>query len=80
MSEQEYLQMQITMGVIFRQIKALPLDKVIPEVDRALTLGPLLDPTLYMKKADDAQRWLRIMKIYRTCRDSIAKEFKKKQE
>lgn len=75
--EQKYLEIQITMGSLYRKIKELPLDETIQEVDRVTTLGPLLDPTLWMKKGEDAERWLRIMRAFRTCRNTIAKEFEK---
>ncbi len=77
MNEQELLDIQVRMAKVFREIRTLPLDKFIEETDTALTVAPLIDPTLYIQKGKDAERWLRIAKIFRTCRDTIRKEFKK---
>lgn len=77
MNEGDYVQLQITMGTIFKQINVLPLDELIEQTQRALDFVPFFDPTLWMKKNEDAERMLRIAKAYKLCRDTIAKEFKK---
>ncbi len=75
MNEQELLDIQVRMAKVFREIRTLPLDPFIKQSEYALTVAPFIDPTLFMKKGKDAEIWLRIAKIFRTCRDTIRKEF-----
>lgn len=74
-TKEELVEIQLLMASIFRQINVLPLDKVIKAVDNALTIGQFIDPTLFIQKGKDAGRWLRIAKMFRTCRNDIRKEF-----
>lgn len=75
MNEAEALEIQLKCAVVFRMMSNLPLDKAIENLNKALALGPYLDPTLYMAKAGDAQRLLRILTAIKKCRDTIKKEF-----
>lgn len=42
-------------------VNALPLDGMLEAIDRAETLGPVLDPTLWIRKADDMAKDKRII-------------------
>lgn len=74
-TEEELIKLQFTMAATFRAIHALPLDRFIQETGHALIMGPILDPTLYIQKGNDAERMLRIAEAFRKCRDEIKEEF-----
>ena len=49
MKEEEYINIQNQILAIRRIIKDLPLTEFITAIDRADTLGPIIDPTLWIK-------------------------------
>lgn len=53
MEKQDYLDANLEVAVIAGMIETLPLKEMIAVQGHTSALGPLLDPTGYMKKADD---------------------------
>jgi len=49
MKEEEYINIQNQILAIRGIIKDLPLTEFITAIDRADTLGPIIDPTLWIK-------------------------------
>lgn len=47
MKQQDYLQCQCQLRVLATVIKDMPLKEFLFAIDRADTLGPIVDPTLY---------------------------------
>ena len=77
MNEQELLNIQVEMGTTYKTMRVLRLDEFIDGFETSLAFTPFLDPTAYMKHGTSAERWLRIAKAFRDCRDTIRKEFEK---
>lgn len=71
----KYLQASLDMAKAYRIINEIPLDWFIEVLDKSLAFTPLFDPTLFMSKSDDGERWMRIARALKGCRDKIAGEF-----
>ena len=73
--KEDYMNAQLSMAKAFRTMNEIPLDWFIEILGSSLAFTPLIDPTLFMKKADDGERWLRIARAMKECRDKIKEEF-----
>ncbi len=76
LNEKALLNVQLKLAEAFRILRTIPLDQFINEMDQALSFGPFIDPTLFMKKADDGARWMRIARAFQDCRNKVKDEFK----
>lgn len=64
--------MQIKLGLLVGFVAAFDgLDDFIEKLDRALDIGPLLDPTLYIKKGGKAEEELRLARATQDFRDKL---------
>jgi len=52
MDDAEYLATQSSVMLLAKAVDGLPLAEFVNRINRAETLGPILDPTLYMKAGD----------------------------
>lgn len=55
MKEEEYIQCQSSLILLAKIVKDLPLNEFLSAIDHANTVGPLLDPTLWMRGSKKMQ-------------------------
>ncbi len=60
MINEEYLQTQQSILLIAAVVSSLPLNEFISQADRADTIAPLLDPTLWQKAHTNLEALLRL--------------------
>jgi hypothetical protein len=48
-SEQDYQMNFQVIGSVYRMLKSVPLDDMLKTIDRADSIGPILDPTSYAR-------------------------------
>ena len=56
MSEEEYVQTQNTIFMLASIVHDLPLDEFIVAIHHANAVGPIIDPTLYIKASDNLDK------------------------
>jgi hypothetical protein len=52
LTDAEYAQTQSQLLLFAGLLRGMPLERFLESIQRAETVGPLLDPTLYMRAAD----------------------------
>jgi hypothetical protein len=52
MTEEEYLTMQSQLFTLASLVRGLPLEEFLLRINHAETIGPILDPTLYLQAGD----------------------------
>lgn len=73
LTEEHIMQLQHSMSALAQLILPLPLSEYLTMVNRAETLGPIFDPTLYMKGAKSMREWSDLAQILYTAQKAINK-------
>lgn len=76
---EDYQMFMGTMSNIMRQIMILPLDIYIEKTNLADTIGPYIDPTLWMKAHNSVNEWLDLAKDLKKLKDKYSKLAKNKK-
>jgi len=72
-NEADCVAFQSKLGLIGNVIMELPLEEYLEKAERATTLGPILDPTLYMKGAPSMDEWVDVARAMKECKDKLLK-------
>jgi hypothetical protein len=68
---EEYMQLQTLVVLLCRSINEMPLDKFLARIEKAMSVGPILDPTLYIAGSKHLARLERLAKALRAAQVEI---------
>ncbi len=55
------------------RLEDIPVHEMIVSAERAMSLGPVVDPTLYMKKSDALREDMEIMRSFMVVKEAMNK-------
>ncbi len=61
----------VAIGSAATQIDLATIDEALAEADRAQSLGPILDPTAFMRGSESLSEQVRYLRAFRTFRAAI---------
>lgn len=77
LTNQEYINAQNQIGLLAGIVREIPLDDFLAMIDRAETIGPIVDPTLYIKAGKNLAKVKRLasaLREFRTVANAIWNE------